>query len=90
MQSEDDDMVPNQNDEYRRDVHHVILSQQNSIGWRQIINGRFGNQWSRTQDDYYAREERRQRGTDDKRTGQCWLIQSITHIWKHWMKLWKL
>jgi hypothetical protein len=87
MQSEDDDMVLNPN-EYHRDVFHVI-SQQNSIGWRQIINGRFGNEWSRTQDDYYARE-RRQRGKDDKRTGQRWQIQSITHIWKHWMKLWKL
>ena len=54
-----------------------------------MINGRFGNEWSKTQDDYYARE-RRQRGKDDKRTGQRWQIQLITHIWKHWMKLWKL
>ena len=77
MQSEDDDMVLNPN-KYHRDVHHVI-SQQNSIGWRQIINGRFSNEWSRTQDDYYARE-RRQRGKDDKRTGQRWQIQLITHI----------
>jgi hypothetical protein len=60
MQSEDDDMILNPST-YHADVRPAI-TQQNAIGWRQLISGRFGHEWSRIQDDYYARD-RRQRGT---------------------------
>ena len=87
LQSEDDDMIINAT-EYHSEVRSVI-NQQNVIGWRQLINGRFGEEWSRGQDDYYARERSR-RGATDKRSGQKWQIQLITHIWQQWIILWKL
>ncbi len=87
LKSEDDDMVLNTT-EYHSDVRSVI-NQQNKIGWRQLINGRFGKEWSRIQDDYYARE-RSHRSTTDKRSGKKWQIQLITHIWQQWTILWKL
>jgi hypothetical protein len=59
------------------------------IGWQQLINGRFGKEWSRVQDDYYARERSRRSATD-KRSGKKWQIQPITHIWQQLIILWKL
>jgi hypothetical protein len=87
MQSEDDDMILHPS-MYHNDVRSAI-AQQNAIGWRQVFSGRFGQEWSRIQDDYYARD-RRQRGANDKRNGTKWQVQLITHIWKEWTKLWKL
>ena len=74
--------------EYHPEVRSVI-NQQNVIGWRQLINGRFGEEWSRVQDNYYARERSRRSATD-KRSGRKWQIQLITHIWQQWIILWKL
>ena len=87
MQSEDDDMILHPS-MYHNDVRSA-KAQQNAIGWRQVFSGRFGQEWSRIQDDYYARD-RRQRGANDKRNGTKWQVQLITHIWKEWTKLWKL
>lgn len=70
---------------FPNDVRAVIC-QQNSIGRRQLINGRFSVEWSRLEDDRYARL-RVQRGIDDRRSGHRWQIQLIS---KEWMKLWKL
>ncbi len=39
---------------YHNDVRKVI-SQQNRIGWRQLMNARFGTAWSKTQEEYYRR-----------------------------------
>ena len=63
-----------------------MIQQQNVIGWRQLFNGRFGTEWSRVQDDYYARE-RSQHGKNDKRSGEKWQTKVISHIWKKWMQL---
>ena len=71
---------------FHKDVR-VVIGQQNSIGWRQIINGRFTVEWSRLQDDHYARM-RFQQGTDDRRSGHRWQIKLIRMMWKEWMKLW--
>jgi hypothetical protein len=73
---------------FHNDVRAVIR-QQNLIGWRQLIKGRFSNEWSKLQVDHYARMRSR-RGTPDKRSGHRWQIKLIRLIWKEWMKLWKL
>lgn len=70
MRSEDDDLVLNA-DDFHSDVRSVIIHQQNEIRWRQILNGRFGAEWGRVQDDYFARE-RRENGKNDKRSGERW------------------
>ncbi|KAI2495435.1 hypothetical protein MHU86_19067 [Fragilaria crotonensis] len=67
----------------------ALITQQNSIGWRQTINGRFSAEWSRIQDDHYARL-RSQRGTQDRRSGHRWQTKLICLIWKEWQKLWKI
>jgi hypothetical protein len=73
---------------FHNDVRAVIVHQ-NSIGWRQLINGRFSIEWSRLQDDHYARR-RSQKGKNDRRSGHRWQIKLIRLIWMEWMKLWKL
>ena len=54
-----------------------------------MINGRFGTEWSRIQDDYYARK-RRKRGTKDRRSGSKWQVLAILFVWKQWLDLWKI
>jgi hypothetical protein len=73
---------------YHTDVREVII-QQNRIGWRQLINGRFSTAWSLIQEEYYRRL-RQQTGTADRRSGETWQKQFIVKIWKQWEKLWKL
>jgi hypothetical protein len=42
---------------FHNDVRNVIL-QQNRIGWRQLMNGRFRTAWSKTQEEHYRRLRR--------------------------------
>ncbi len=62
--------------------------QQNTIGWRQMFNGRFSSEWSRVQEEYYARL-RQQRNAKDRRTGNSLQTRTILQIWKQWQILWK-
>ena len=66
---------------------HSLIRQENTIGWRQLFNGRFGVEWSRVQHSAY---ERRPRGSGDqmKRTGERWQVQLIVHIWNQWEDAW--
>lgn len=73
---------------YHMDIRAVII-QQNTIGWRQLFNGRFSSEWSRVQEEYYTRL-RRQRNNNDRRTGLKWQTQLILEIWKQWLIVWKL
>ena len=73
---------------YHNDVR-LAIRQQNEIGWRQVINGRFSIEWSRIQDDYYARS-RTQKRNNDRRSGHRWQIKLIHLIWTEWGKLWKI
>jgi hypothetical protein len=34
---------------------HLLICQENKIGWRQLFHGRFSGEWSRIQSDYYYR-----------------------------------
>jgi hypothetical protein len=73
---------------YHADVKTAIL-QQNAIGWRQLFSGRFGTEWSRIQDDYYARK-RKEGGIKNRRSGSKWQVLVISFVWKQWLDLWKL
>ena len=68
------------------DVRQLIQSQ-NSIGWRQILRGRFSVEWQRLQNDYYMRHRRK---TGFKRTGERWQQHFIVVIWEAWFRLWKM
>ena len=67
---------------------HLLIRQQNQIGWRQLFHGRFSAEWSRIQGDFYFRT-RNDPGRSHKLTGKGWQVKIITTIWKHWRTLWK-
>jgi hypothetical protein len=65
-----------------------LVTQQNAIGWDQILLGRFSIMWSAIQDDYYATtinntESRR-------RSGEQWQQAIISEVWSQWFLLWEL
>jgi hypothetical protein len=65
----------------------TIIRQQNSIGWRQIIHGRFGTGWAERQEEHY-----RQRFPNRNKkilTGIHWQTSVILFVWDKWYTLWK-
>jgi exonuclease III len=64
-----------------------LITNQTAIGWRQIFNGRFSNQWARRQDEYYARVETNRRNR--RQTGQQWQTNIIGEIWEAWFLIWE-
>ena len=68
---------------------HLLIRQQNKIGWRQMFQGRFSLEWSRIQGDYYYRTRDERQGQIHKFTGDNWQVKLITLLWKHWRELWK-
>jgi hypothetical protein len=69
---------------------HLLIRQQNQIGWRQLFQGRFSDEWSRLQSDYYYRtRDSRPSGQIHKFTGNGWQVKIITALWNHWRTLWK-
>jgi hypothetical protein len=68
---------------------HLLIRQQNQIGWRQLFHGRFSAEWSRLQSDYYYRTRDERPGQIHKFTGTGWQVKIITALWKHWRTLWK-
>jgi hypothetical protein len=82
--------------------YHRLLAQQQSIGWRQLFNGRMSKEWARLQDDYYynskQRMESRAPGTRTTtssatrytRNGTGWTCEIIVTLWDQWYKVWTL
>lgn len=71
---------------FPQDVRKLIVNQ-NAIGWRQILRGRFSLEWQRLQNAYYLKHKRK---SAYKRTGDCWQQQFIKVIWESWYQLWSL
>ena len=67
---------------------HSIIRQQNSIGWRQVFNGRFSKAWASLQDLHYSRERNSLPPSLKKMTGTAWQSQLIRHVWNAWYTLW--
>jgi len=65
--------------QYRR-----LIIQQNSIGWRQVFNGRLSCEWSRHQDDFLQSQRLRSKS----RSGKLWSTTVITCLWKQWLEVW--
>jgi hypothetical protein len=66
---------------------HKLIAMQSWIGWRQLINGRFCQEWSELQDAYYYRERATLPTT--KKSGFTWQTGLINKIWNKWYELWK-
>ena len=88
--TEDDDDIEVSPIFYPAEVRRVIIHQ-NTIGWRQVFNGRFAVEWELVQDAYYSRTTSTETETSHKRrTGLRWQQRFILEIWKSWRKLWKM
>ena len=79
-----EDLVLDTND-YPAQVAEIIIAQ-NAIGWRQLFNGRFSNEWSKLQDAEYKRS--RPPEGQQKRTGDRWQVKFIIKIWDEWDARW--
>ena len=81
-----------------------VITQQNDIGWRQLFNGRMGNEWARVQDDYaYVQKMRKPENpstvkqsstthqqTTRIRTGTQWSSEIIITLWEQWHHVWEM
>ncbi|KAI2494428.1 hypothetical protein MHU86_20111 [Fragilaria crotonensis] len=67
---------------------HPLLATQNSIGWRQLFNGRFSQQWADLQNNHLFRN--RHHLPTKNPTGHKWQVAIITVIWEQWYALWKM
>jgi ribonuclease HI len=75
---------------FPNELRRVII-QQNAIGWRQVFNGRFSNEWAQVQNEYTAR--RTTANSTCKSVGLNglqWQQKFILEIWKSWRKVWTL
>ena len=74
-------------DRYEEELHPLIRTQ-TKIGWRQIFNGRFCQQWSDIQSEhlYCIRHHL----SVKNQTGQNWQVAIITVLWEQWYDLWKM
>lgn len=76
---------------YPPDVH-CLIGQQNEIGWQQLFLGRFSNEWSYLQDNFYAQqaaEEGQTKKKTKKLTGQRWQVAMIGLLWDQWWVVWE-
>ena len=73
---------------YPKEVHRLILAQQNDIGWDHLFLGRFSLEWGQLQDDYYARQVNRDK--TKRRTGHQWQVTIIGKLWEQWFLVWDM
>jgi hypothetical protein len=71
-------------DRYPRRYHRLI-TEQTTIGWRHVFNGRLTTQWRLRQDRYL----RMGRITTVTHTGANWSLRTITTVWNAFFCLWK-
>jgi hypothetical protein len=67
-------------------LYNRLLYEQKAIGWRQVFNGRFSNEWAVLQDDY-LHQQRKHKGRHD---GLNWTTSITCEIWKQWRVLWEM
>ncbi len=68
---------------------YPLLATQNSIGWRQLFNGRFSQQWAADLQNNHLFRNRHHLPTKNP-TGHKWQVTIITVIWEQWYALWKM
>ena len=63
----------------------TLIQEQNSIGWRQLFNGRWSVSWSRIQGRFLG-----ETGVIGSSTlGDKWNVAIIQEVWEGWSQLWK-
>ena len=67
---------------------HPLIRAQKCIGWRQLFNGRFCQQWEDIQNNFLY--QHRQHLPTKQSSGKKWQVAMITVIWEQWYVLWKL
>ena len=79
-------------DRYPSDLH-ALIRQQNHVGWKHIMLGRFVNEWRRIQSRYSETNIQPTRFDDSavqyKRTPELWLKGLISVMWDQWYVLWE-
>ena len=82
--------------------YHRLVAQQNSIGWRQLFNGRLSTEWARLQEDHYHVSKQKMdttatgtsfhnsRASRYARNGTSWTSAIIVELWEQWYKVWIL
>lgn len=73
--------------DYGEDMHQLI-AEQTRLGWRQIFNGRFSQQWSELQNQHLYQIRHYLRNKNQ--SGHKWQVAIITVIWEQWYDLWTL
>lgn len=71
-------------DNYPADLH-LIISQQEKVGWKHLLLGRFVQEWRRVQRKYsecVVPAERSERPSTNARTSEQWLCGLIKVIWE--------
>lgn len=67
-----------------------LIQSQTRIGWRQLFNGRFSQEWSNIQDSYLYCQRGVLPPLAAKLDGEKWQTQLITFLWGKWHTLWLL
>jgi len=78
-------------DHYPTDLHRII-TQQEKVGWKHVMLGRFVQDWRRVQGRYSERvkpAERSGRPLTNARTPEQWLCGLIKVMWEQWFTLWE-
>jgi hypothetical protein len=61
-----------------------VAAAQNTIGWDQIMKGRWTSEWKTTQHEAMGRTETKHKNA------QTWMTKLIHTIFKSWLELWKI
>jgi hypothetical protein len=66
-------------------AYHRLIEEQTNLGWRQLFQGRFTNEWTRLQDSHLLQIG----STTNCKTGTLWATNIITTIWKELFLMWE-
>ena len=66
----------------------AIITQQQLIGWGQLLRGRFGTKWSEYQAQHYNRIYNNTE-VPGRWTGERWQVSLISLIWDKWYDMWQ-
>ena len=64
-------------------IYHALYSEQNAIGWNQLVYGRFTKRWSNLYTSWFEYNR-----IAPPKTGQTWAVGILRIIWKHIIDLW--
>jgi hypothetical protein len=66
-------------------LFHRLIEEQNTLGWRQIFQGRLTKEWARLQDSHL----REIKAHSNSKTGTLWTSNIITTVWKTFFTMWE-